>query len=146
MPRYVLDTNVYIEAMRDAAARAALETWQRRMAPHVWQHAVVAAELLAGAADDTVRRRWHARWVAPAERVRRVITPGYGTWLRATRILVRLRSDGHIAGRVAPGFLNDCLIAATAREFGHAVVTHNRRHFEIVGRVEDGLEVVAPLP
>jgi predicted nucleic acid-binding protein len=44
----VLDTSVYIEAMRHEEARGRLEAWQRRRAPHIWLHVVVIAELLAG--------------------------------------------------------------------------------------------------
>jgi predicted nucleic acid-binding protein len=72
--------------------------------------------------------------------------PAYGTWLRATRIIAALRADG---GRVLlrrAGFFNDCLLAATARETGHAIVTHNRRDFALIAKVEPGLEVLSPLP
>lgn len=146
MRRFVLDTNVYIEAMRQDAAREALEVWQRRMAPAIWQHAVVVAELLVGAKDELTHRRWHSRWVAPSERVGRVVTPSYASWRRASRIVALLRAAHLLGGPVKPGFLNDCLLAATAREYGHAIVTHNRADFERIARVEPGLEVLAPLP
>lgn len=147
MERFVLDTNVFIHAIRSAEARAELAVWQRRMAPHIYQHAVVAAEILAGAADDATWRRWHERWVAPAERVNRLFVPSYGAWLRAGRIATRLTEAGEIApGTLKPSFFNDCLLAATSREHGHTIVTHNLRGFERIARVEPAVRAVPPFP
>src|SRR5690606_19937318 len=128
MRGFVLDTNVYIHAMRDDEARAELAGWQRRLAPLIHQHSVVIAELLVGAGDEITWRRWRDRWVAPAERVRRVIVPGHAGWLRASQILSQLASAGAIKrGGVGPSFFNDCLLAASAREHGHRIITHNER-------------------
>ena len=147
MAKFVLDTNIFIEAIRSREARARLAEWQRAMAPHLWQHAVVVSELLVGAKDEAAWRRWHERWVLPAERVQRVIVPGYGAWLRASRIISRLVEAGWLsAGGIKPGFYNDCLLAATAREEGHAIVTHNRDDFHLIGRVEPGLRIERPFP
>lgn len=147
MEKFVLDTNVFIHAIRSADARVELAAWQRTMAPHLHQHAVVAAEILAGARDEATRKRWHERWIAPAERVNRVFVPGYGAWLRAARIITRLVEAGEIApGTVKPGFFNDCLLAATSREHGHVIVTHNLRDFERIARVEQGVRAIPPFP
>lgn len=147
MERFVLDTNVYVHAIRDADARAELAAWQRRMAPHIHQHSVVVSELLVGAGDEETWRRWHERWVAPAERIGRVVIPGHGAWLRASRIVARLAELGEIRrGAVKPSFYNDCLLAATAREEGHAIVTHNRADFERIALVEPSVRVFPPFP
>lgn len=147
MERFVLDTNVFIHAMRDPGARAELASWQRRMAPHIYQHAVVVSELLVGARDEETWRRWHERWVTPAERVRRVLVPDHGSWLRASRIVSRLAEIGKLrAGEVKPSFYNDCLLAATARELGHAIVTHNRGDFDLIALVEPSIRAIPPFP
>ncbi len=147
MRKFVLDTNVFIHAIRSPEARRELADWQRRMAPYIYQHAVVVSELLVGAKDDATRERWHDRWVAPAERLNRVLVPRYGAWLRASRIVTRLVEAGHVSpGGVKPSFYNDCLLAATSREDGHAIVTHNRADFELIARVEPGVQWVAPFP
>lgn len=147
MERFVLDTNIFIHAMRNAEARMELAAWQRRMAPHLYQHAVVVSELLVGARDEATWRRWHERWVAPAERVRRILVPDYGAWLRASRIISRLAETGRISvGGVRPSFYNDCLLAATAREHGHVIVTHNREDFDLIALVEPAVRAVPPFP
>lgn len=147
MRRYVLDTNVYIRAMRSAGARAELAKWQRAMAPHIHQHAVVVSELLVGASSSAVWSRWHRRLIAPAERVGRVITPDYGTWLRASRIVARLVGTGDISGGgVAPSFFNDCLLAASACREGFVLVTYNRVDFDRIRAVEPDLRVRSPFP
>lgn len=142
MEKLVLDTNVYIHAIRDADARAALAEWQRAHAPHIHQHAVVAAELLVGARDEATWWRWHERWIAPAERVGRMIVPSHAAWLRASRIVARLAEGG--AFRPGPSFFNDCLLAATAREEGHRIVTYNTADFERIATVEPAAMPVAP--
>jgi predicted nucleic acid-binding protein len=145
--KFVLDTNVFIHAIRSVAARTELAAWQRRMAPHIYQHAVVASEILVGARDEPTWKRWHERWVAPAERTNRIVVPGYGAWLRASRIVARLVEAGDLApGGVKPSFYNDCLLAATAREHGHTIVTHNAADFELIAVVEPGLQRVPPFP
>lgn len=146
MDRLVLDTNVYIRAIRDEKIRSELAAWQRRMAPRIHQHSVVIAELLVGAGDEVTRRRWYRAWVQPAERVRRIIVPEYGTWLRASRIVSLLAMRGRLDRRsVGPGFFNDCLLAATARENGHRIVTYDRAHFELIAEIEPAAEPMQPL-
>lgn len=147
MERFVLDTNIFIEALRSPEARVELAEWQRAMAPHLWQHAVVVSELLVGAKDEATWGRWHDRWVVPAERVRRIVVPGYGDWLRASRIISKLTESGWISvGGVKSSFYNDCLLAATARDHGHVIVTHNHEDFDLIGRVESQLRTVPPFP
>jgi predicted nucleic acid-binding protein len=145
--KYVLDTSIFIHAIRNAAVREELAAWQRTMAPRIYQHAVVVSELLVGAKDESTWTRWHERWVQPAERVRRVLVPQYTTWLRASRIISRLSQAGKISpGGVKPGFLNDCLLAASAREHGVVVVTHNKDDFDLIELVEPGPLAVPPFP
>lgn len=147
MEKFILDTNIFIEAIRDVSVRVKLAEWQRAMAPHLWQHAVVVSELLTGARDEATWRRWHERWVLPAERVHRVVVPGYDAWLRASRIISRLAEHGWISlGGLRPSFHNDCLIAATAKDHGLVIVTHNEADFKMIGQVESGVRTAPPFP
>ncbi|CAN5807548.1 hypothetical protein BH23GEM7_BH23GEM7_10340 [soil metagenome] len=147
MAKFVLDTNVFIHAIRSDEARRALAAWQRQMGPHLYQHAVVVSELLVGARNEETFDRWHERWVAPAERLGRVITPTYTAWSRAARIITRLVQAGHLtAGAVAPSFFHDCLLAASARDHGYILVTHNLDDFGLIARVEPQLSFLPPFP
>lgn len=147
MAKYVLDTNIYIRALRDRASRDELARWQRLMAPRLYQHSVVAAEILVGARDQRTFERWHAAWVAPAERVRRVITPSRSGWIEAARILTRLVEARQLPpAPVKPGFFNDCLIATSAIEHGFTVITYNTDDFKRINAVAPGVQFRLPYP
>ena len=147
MRRYVLDTNLYVEAITTDEGNAALASFQRRFAPFVFQHSTVAQEILAGAADEAGFRAYREAWVAPFEALGRVLTPSHGEWMRAARIMARLVERGERSpGGFTRSFLNDCLLAASAREQGFVLVTRNARDFDVIERVERGFRHVAPWP
>ena len=147
MARYVLDTNIFVHAIRSDKARRDLAAWQRQFGPHLYMHAVVVAELLVGARNEATREQWHERWIALAERVNRRIATTYTCWLHAARIVVRLVESGHLtAGSVAPGIFNDCLLAASAKDHGFTIVTHNLRDLRMIQRVERQVAFVPPFP
>jgi predicted nucleic acid-binding protein len=105
---------------------------------------VVVSELPIGAKDAERWQRWHERWVMPAERVGRVLTPHYGAWLRASRIISRHAETGRIGGGgVKPSFYNDCLLAADSRDHGYGIVTTTAR---ITRLSPSGSQPFAPLP
>ncbi len=52
MPKYVVDTNLYVEAITTDEGNAALAEFQRRFAPFLFQHSTVVQEILAGARDE----------------------------------------------------------------------------------------------
>ena len=147
MPKYVVDTNLYIDAIRTDEGNRALAEFQRRFAPFLHQHSTVAQEILAGAADAAGYRAYHRDWVAPFEDIGRIITPGHATWMRAAFIIARLVENGVMShGDFGRGFLNDCLIAASAREHGFVVVTSNARDFARIQRVETRFRYLPPWP
>lgn len=147
MPRYVLDTNVYIRATLDEEWAQALEAFTLTSAPWLWLHSVVALELLAGAANPALERRTRESFILPFERRKRVITPSHGAYTRAGAALAQLVRER----RVTPGpgvtksLVNDCLIAASARDQGFTLVTGNEKDFRLVRRILP-LEFVRPWP
>jgi predicted nucleic acid-binding protein len=144
--KYVLDTNLYIEASRSDEAADALNAFQQRSLPRIHLHSVVAQELLAGAVRPDVERRLLTKLVRPVETVGRVITPTHRTWTRAGQIIAQLVREKRLSpGGVARSFVNDCLLAASAREHGFVLVTRNVADFELIRSVE-ALEVAAPWP
>lgn len=147
MPRYVIDTNLYVEAITTDEGNEALARFQRRFAPFLFQHSTVAQEILAGARDEAGYRAFYEDWVAPFEDLGRVFTPSHGAWLRAAFIIARLVERGEMSpGGFTRSFLNDCLIAASAREVGFVVVTRNAADFTRIRQVEPRLRYVPPWP
>jgi predicted nucleic acid-binding protein len=136
MRTYVIDTNLYIEATRSDRRATELEAFASAAAPALHLHSVVALELLAGATTRRLRRLTERSLIEPFERRRRVITPGPGSWKRAGETLAELRRRRLLDAASVPGsFVNDCLIAATARELGFVVVTANTRDFSLIAKV-----------
>ena len=101
MPKFVVDTNLYVEAITTDDGNAALAAFQRRCAPFLFQHSTIAEEILAGARDQADYREYREDRVAPFEDLRRVITSSHTTWMRAALIVARLVKHGHVPS--APG-------------------------------------------
>jgi len=144
--RYVLDTNLYIRADRDAGWAEELERFTASMLPMISLHAVVAQELRAGAADRRRERLIQDSLIRPFEKRGRVVVPGFGTWKRAGIILARLVQRRLMSpGGFARSFVNDCVLAASCREQGLVLITANLNDFALIRRVE-AVEVIAPWP
>ncbi len=147
MPKYVVDTNLYVEAITTDEGNAALAAFQRRCAPFLFQHSTIAQEILAGARSEADYREYHEDWLAPFEDLGRVITPTHMAWTRAALIVARLVERKHLSpGGFSRSFLNDCLIAATARDHGLILVTRNTADFALISRVERGIHYQPPWP
>lgn len=147
MPTYVVDTNLYVEAITTDQGNTALAAFQRRCAPSLFQHSTIAQEILAGARDEADYWEYHEDWVAPFEDLGRVITPTHTAWTRAALIVARLVERGHLSpGGYSRSFLNDCLIAASARDHGFVLVTRNIGDFALISRVERGIRYQPPWP
>lgn len=146
MKRYVLDTNLYVEADRDRVAAEELERFLMRWLPSVHFHAVVAQELLAGAVDARRERLLLDNLIQPFQRRGRIVVPDFGAWTRAGGIVSRLVQQKRMSpGGFSRSFLNDCLLAASCRSNGLTLVTRNVRDFSLIRRVEP-VEVVEPWP
>lgn len=147
MRKYVVDTNLYVEAITTDEGNEALVAFQRRFAPFLFQHSTVAQEILAGARDEAGYREFYEDWVAPFEDLGRIVAPDHAAWMRAALIMARLVESGAMSpDGFSRSFLNGCLIAASAREHGFVLVTRNLGDFEKIQRVEPRLEYVPPWP
>jgi predicted nucleic acid-binding protein len=147
VPSYVVDTNLYVEAIRTDQGNRALAAFQRRFAPFLYQHSTVVQEILAGARTEADHRRYLADWVAPFEDLGRIITPSHAAWKRAALIITRLVATGALSpGGFRRSFLNDCLVAASAREEGFILVTRDAADFGLIREVEPGCRYELPWP
>jgi predicted nucleic acid-binding protein len=136
MPRYVIDTNLYVSADRGLAWAEELERFVTAQLPFVHFHAVVAQELLAGAIDRKRERLVEESLIQPFERRGRVLVPSFAAWKGAGRILSQLVNRKLMSpGGFKRSFLNDCVLAASCREVGATLVTLNREDFELIRKV-----------
>ena len=137
MTQFVLDSNLYIEAVRDQAKAAALAEFTIASLTAILLHAVVVQELLAGAVSESARRDVHRDLVQPFERRGRILTPSYHAWRRSGEIVATLIERGELTvGGVPRSFTNDAVLAASCREEGVTLITRNRRDFERIQRLE----------
>ncbi len=127
--KFLLDTNVYVAAIQDPdfmiRHRAALAS----IAPLLYLSSVVRFELLRGARGEFGRARVH-RATRQLERAGRVVAPLHEDWISAGVVQGKIW-DEHPRLR-SKDLANDILIACAARRLGAAVVTYNRKDFELV--------------
>ena len=146
MSKYVLDTNIFINADHDVQWAGELERFSYDYLPQIHLSAVVAQEMLAGAVSPDRERAIRVNYIEPFERKGRLITPTYSAWKRAGQIMARLVNRKLMSpGAFGKSFVNDCLLAASCRERGATLITLNTRDFELIKKVEP-VKVVAPWP
>ncbi len=146
MPKYVLDTNVYIAANRDPHAAAALIEFYGAHLPATYLHATVAQELLLGSTTPAARRQVRDAYLRPFEARGRMVVPSYRAWVRSGELVALLTQRRVLSpGAFTRSFLNDALLAASCREEGLTLITANTRDFARLQQVER-FEFLAPWP
>lgn len=144
--RYLIDSNVYIRAFRDAAFGSALREFHRANLARIVMSVVVASELLVGARTPDGERAVIRTLVEPFRARGRLITPSWSTWALAAKADRALRRQPSNRTRLAQrSFMHDVLIAASAREIGATIVTGNAADFALIGRHMD-IAFVPPWP
>ena len=133
--KYVLDTQLFIQAFRDAGANDALQDFHRVFAPFEYLSVVVAQELRAGTRNAKGRRALEANVLNVFLRANRVITPSGDAWQRSGDVLAEMaRKEGLEVARLSKAFGNDVLLALSCREAGCVLVTGNLRDFRRIQR------------
>lgn len=146
MPAYVIDTNLYLRATRSTEWSRQLEAFFIAFTPWVHLHSIVALEVLAGALNPDLERKTQERFIAPFERRGRVVTPTHGAYKRTAGALARLVREKKIQpDGIKRSFLNDCLIAASARDQGFTLVTDNLEDFRLISGILP-IEFIPPWP
>ena len=142
----MLDSNVLIDAFRDADENESLQAFHLRFAPGEYLSSVVALELLSGTRSLADRRTLEHHWLRRFIAANRVITPSPAAWRRSGDVLRTLRArEGLDVSRVSKAFGNDILLALSCREAGMVLITKNARDFGRIARVT-AFEFVAPWP
>jgi predicted nucleic acid-binding protein len=145
MVRYVLDTRLYIAAIRNREKARELAEFSAAFIPFLYLSAIVVQEVLAGATDEARRREVERHLFGPLLRVGRLITPSFGAWREAGRVLGDLRAQGVRTDQARASFTNDVLLATSCREHGYTLVTDNRADFDLIATVLE-IEHVPPWP
>lgn len=132
--KYVLDTQLFIDAFRDPAFNEELQQFHRAFSPFEYFSVIVAQELRAGVrARDRKALERHVLKVY--ERASRTITPSADAWHRSGDLLAEMaRKEGLEIERVSKAFANDVLVALSCREAGCILVTDNERDFQRIRR------------
>jgi predicted nucleic acid-binding protein len=144
--KYVLDTQLFIDAFRDPAANDALQRFHRAFAPFEYFSVVVAQELRAGVRRAEDRKVLERHMLAVFERAGRMIAPSARAWHRSGDLLSDMaRLEGLEIARVSKSFANDVLLALSCREAGCILVTDNERDFQRIRRYAH-FDYVKPWP
>ena len=141
--RYVIDTHLYIDALRTEEGKEALNSFHELFVPFLHLSAVVAQELRAGVRAPAAGRL-EAGLLEPYERRGRLIIPSDNAWKETGRVLSELIAPAGWRS-VTRGFVNDVLLAMSCREAGVTLVTGNARDFARIASVRE-FEFVDPWP
>jgi len=131
----LLDTNVYLDAMKSVAGA---NRFERQFLPLVFQtylSSVVVEELYAGALDDRAARLVE-RQVGALKRVGRLVTPLFEDWEKAGRLVAMITRREPGRKRKVQQMLNDILLALSARRMGADLYTLNRDDFTLIQRYQ----------
>lgn len=144
--KYVLDTQLFINAFRDPAANQALQRFHRAFAPFEHFSVVVAQELRAGVTRDRDRKALERHVLNVFERAGRTMTPSANAWHRSGDLLSAMaRKEGLEIGGVSKSFANDVLLALSCREAGCVLVTENEQDFQRIRKYVQ-FDFVTPWP
>ncbi len=144
--KYALDTNLYIDAFRDATAESALLRFLERALPFTFLSAVVMQELAAGARTFAQLRELERSVFRPFVRRRRVFTPSATAFVESGRVIAGVAArEGWSAVHQNQSLLNDALLATSCREQGIALVTSDS-DFDRLASLVKGWRAVRPWP
>lgn len=144
--KYVLDTQLFINAFRDPIANETLQRFHRAFSPFEFLSVIVAQELRAGVRKPSDRKALERHVLRVFERAGRTITPSQDAWHRSGDVLSEMaQQEGLEVARVSKAFANDLMLALSCRESGCVLVTENDRDFSRIRRFI-AFEYVKPWP
>jgi predicted nucleic acid-binding protein len=146
MPRYVLDTQHFIDVLKDRPAATEVLTFLRTFVAVVDFHAIVGAELLMGAhargEPSAIRKRFINRF-----KPQRVIVPDAADLLTAGDAIRKMSEQRGIHPELQQrNFWNDVLIAVSCRRRGVILLTRDPDHARIARVVGHAHSAAFPTP
>jgi predicted nucleic acid-binding protein len=146
VPKYALDTNVYITAAGASEAAEPLKQFLRGHHSETFLSAVVVQELRVGARTPNQVAALEDAVIDPFTRRGRVFAPSARAFQETGRILVDLiTKDGIVYADTKRTLVSDVLIATSCRENGIVLVTQDEG-FDRIRRHLKGLRYVTPFP
>ncbi len=128
--KYVLDTQLFVNAFRDPVANQALQRFHQAFSPFEHLSVIVAQELRSGVQRPSDRKALERNVLRVFEKASRTITPSPDAWHRSGDLLSDMaKQEGLEIARVSKAFANDILLALSCRESGCVLVTENDRDF-----------------
>jgi len=134
--KYLLDTNVYLEAVRSEDKRNQFRQTFFPLLPATFLSAVVAYELYVNSQNSPTRSLVR-EFIVPMERNGRVVTPTFADWLEASAVVEAIKEKERGWRSKLPVLLNDILIALCARRIGATLLTYNKDDFRLIRRHKD---------
>ena len=131
--KYLLDTNIYLEAFRSEQKKAQFRQTFTSLLPATFLSAVVAYELSVNARDGHTRALIR-EFILPVQRTGRLVSPTFDDWVEASRIVTAIEDKEKSWRSKLPALLNDILIALCARRIGAVLLTYNRDDFRLIHR------------
>lgn len=134
--KYLLDTNVYLGAVRSEEKRAKFRRTFYPLLPATYLSAIVAYELAVNAYDRRTRTLL-LEFIRPMQRTGRVVTPAFDDWIMASEVVTAIGEKEKSWRSKLPALLNDILIALSARRIGAILLTYNRDDFRLIRHYAD---------
>jgi len=133
--KYVLDTQLFINAFHDPVVNEELQQFHRAFSTFEHFSVIVAQELRARVQRPQDRKALQRNVLKVFHRANRTITPSADAWHRSGNLLAEMaRQEGLEVARVSKAFANDVLLALSCREAGCVLVTDNQRDFQRIRR------------
>ena len=134
--KYILDTQLFIDAFRDPATNERLQQFHRAFSPFEYLSVIVAQELRAGVRRPQDQHALERNVLRIFTRAGRLVTPSAAAWQRSGDVLAQMaQQEGLEISRISKAFANDLLLALSCRESGCALVTENERDFQRIRRL-----------
>jgi predicted nucleic acid-binding protein len=144
--KYVLDTNLYVQAFRSEEGARQLGEYYAAFTPGTYLSSIVLHELLVGANTEAKHRTIMEILGLPLGRAGRVLTPTHAAWVKSAEALARMaRREKRDLRSVPKSLVNDYLLAASCREAGATLITDNIADFKVARRYLR-FEYMAPWP
>jgi predicted nucleic acid-binding protein len=134
--KYLLDTNVYLEAVRSEEKKTQFRRTFFPLLPATFLCSVVAYELYVNA-QNRPTRSLVGEFIRPMERTGRVVTPTFEDWVEASAVVDAIEEKDRGWRSKLPALLNDILIALCARRIGATLLTYNQDDFRLIRRHKD---------